>query len=187
MREIDPERCYVAWDLVLVTDAGPEAIRDIFIFIEDDCELRIEPAPGDALEAGGLVAPKAGQEARSVQPTQGQAGASSIRVAVEKLDQLVNLVGELVTVQARLSEVSARRDDPDILAISEDIDRLTAELRDNSMSIRMLPLRNTFERFRRLVHDLGIDLHKQADLLIEGADTELDKTVIDRLKIRWCI
>ena len=63
-------------------------------------------------------------------------------MSAEKLDQLVNLVGELVTVQARLSEVAARRDDADILEISEAIDRLTAELRENSMSIRMLPLRN---------------------------------------------
>jgi chemotaxis protein histidine kinase CheA len=60
----------------------------------------------------------------------GRAPGPSIRVAAEKLDQLVNLVGELVTVQARLSEISARRDDPDILAVSEEVDRLTAELRE---------------------------------------------------------
>ena len=70
---------------------------------------------------------------------------------------------------------------PDILDISEAVDRLTAELRENSMSIRMLPLSTTFERFRRLVHDLGIELHKEVELTIEGADTELDKTVIDQL------
>src|SRR4029077_2163128 len=106
---------------------------------------------------------------------------SSIRVSTEKLDQLVNLVGELVTVQARLSEVAGRRDDVDILDISEAVDRLTAALRENSMSIRMMPLKTTFERFRRLVHDLSADLHKEVDFTIEGADTELDKTVIDRL------
>jgi two-component system chemotaxis sensor kinase CheA len=61
------------------------------------------------------------------------------------------------------------------------VERLTAELRENSMSIRMLPLRTTFERFRRLVHDLGIELEKDVELAIEGADTELDKTVIDQL------
>ncbi|HTX38482.1 MAG TPA: chemotaxis protein CheA [Bryobacteraceae bacterium] len=184
---IDPERCYVAWDLVLDTASGKEAIRDIFIFIEDECEIRIEPAPGDA--SGAEVAPVPSPVSPAAKTAQASAGfaatgtgvASSIRVSAEKLDQLVNLVGELVTVQARLSEVSARRDDPDIQAISEDIDRLTAELRENSMSIRMLPLRNTFERFRRLVHDLGIELNKQVDLVIEGASTELDKTVIDQL------
>jgi len=181
LSEIDPERCYVAWDLTLTTAAPPEAIRDVFIFVEDHCDLAIEPVPGQAA---------AEREADERRPSPGRSGgarasasgvASSIRVSAEKLDQLVNLVGELVTVQARLSELSAKRDDADVLAVSEEVDRLTAALRENSMSIRMLPLRGTFERFRRLVHDLGGELHKQVELALEGADTELDKTVIDQL------
>ena len=91
------------------------------------------------------------------------------------------MVGELVTVQARLSEASARLDDAEIQEVAEAVERLTGELRENSMSIRMLPLKTTFERFRRLVHDLGIELDKDVELAIEGADTELDKTVIDQL------
>jgi two-component system chemotaxis sensor kinase CheA len=172
LREMDPEGCYIAWDMVLETAAGRDAIRDVFIFVEDDCDLRIEPVAPQAASR-----PAAANEPARNAP----AATSSIRVSAEKLDQLVNLVGELVTVQARLSEVSARLEDTDIQAISEEVDRLTAELRENSMSIRMLPLRSTFERFRRLVHDLGIELHKQVDLVVEGADTELDKTVIDQL------
>jgi two-component system chemotaxis sensor kinase CheA len=174
LSEIDAERCYVAWDLTLATTAAPEAIRDVFIFIEDNCDLAIEPVPAQTAT---------GPETRGARnrSTSAPGVASSIRVSAEKLDQLVNLVGELVTVQARLSEISARSDDPDIVAVSEEIDRLTAELRENSMSIRMLPLRGTFERFRRLVHDLGSELHKQVELAFEGAETELDKTVIDQL------
>ena len=107
--------------------------------------------------------------------------ASSLRVPAAKLDQFVDLVGELVTVQARLSEIAARRDDPDVAAVSEEIERLTSALRENSMNIRMLPIRATFEKFRRLVHDLARDLGKDVELTIEGADTELDKTVIDQL------
>ena len=174
--DIDPERCYLAWDLVLRTAAGRDAIQDIFIFVADDCELRVEPV---SAASGSAAVGKRGSE--GIPGAQRPGGVSNIRVSAEKLNQLVNLVGELVTVQARLSEVCARRDDPEILAISEEIDRLTSELRENSMSIRMMPLRNTFERFRRLVHDLGAGLHKQAELVIEGGDTELDKTVIDRL------
>ena len=177
--DLDPERCYVGWDMVLTTGAGREAIRDVFIFIEDDCELRIEPAA--AVPETATPVPTATGRGRKIHAAREFAGASNIRVATEKLDQLVNLVGELVTVQARLTEISAGRNDPDIQSVSEEIDRLTAELRANSMSIRMVPLRDTFERFRRLVRDLSIDLHKEADLVIEGADTELDKTVIDRL------
>ena len=180
--EIDPERCYLAWDMVLTTAAAPEAIRDVFIFVEDDCELTIERGcrPGRRKHVRRRQ-PPARQSVPDGRGAAGPGAASSIRVSADKLDQLVNLVGELVTVQARLSEVAGRRDDPDILDISEEVDRLTAALRENSMSIRMLPLRTTFERFRRLVHDLGIELHKEVELTIEGADTELDKTVIDQL------
>jgi two-component system chemotaxis sensor kinase CheA len=188
LNEIDAERCYLAWDMVLTTAAAAEAIRDIFIFVEDDCELTIEPGCGPAADkrappitAAKQNAPAAKQNAQDVSRAAGSGAPSSIRVSADKLDQLVNLVGELVTVQARLTEVAGRRDDPDIQAVSEEVERLTAELRENSMSIRMLPLRTTFERFRRLVHDLGAELHKDVDLTIEGADTELDKTVIDQL------
>lgn len=65
--------------------------------------------------------------------------------------------------------------------MAEEIDRLTSALRENSMSIRMLPIRGTFVRFRRLIHDLARELHKTVELTIEGADTELDKTVIDQM------
>jgi len=185
LREIDPERCYVAWDILLTTAAAPETIRDVFIFIEAECELVIESAPGPCAAAPAASTQKTARNpagaAAAATVGAAAAGASSLRVSAGKLDQLVNLVGELVSVQARLSEMAARLDDPDMLAISEQVDRLTAELRENSMSLRMLPLRATFERFHRLVHDLAGDLNKAVDLTIEGADTELDKTVIDRL------
>ena len=167
--------------MVLTTPAASEAIRDVFMFVEDDCELTIEPVPGQPAETGAPAALPARQSVQDGRAAAAAGTGSSIRVSADKLDQLVNLVGELVTVQARLSEVAGSRDDADIRDISEAVDRLTAALRENSMSIRMLPLKTTFERFRRLVHDLGIELHKEVDLSIEGADTELDKTVIDQL------
>jgi len=175
LADIDPERCYLAWKMVLSTTADPSAIRDVFIFVENECELTIEPTDPSA------PAPKPPTPAAESRPAPVAPTTSSIRVSAEKLDQLVNLVGELVTVQARLGEVAARRDDPEVLSVAEEVERLTSALRENSMSIRMLPLRPTFERFRRLVHDLGVDLNKQVELTMDGADTELDKTVIDQL------
>jgi len=193
--ELDPERCYVNWEMVLTTATAPEAIRDVFIFVEDACELTIGPysaeaavQPPAALAETAAAAPAAiAQTPKGKYPPYGRRAydspdtASSIRVPAAKLDHLVNLVGELVTVQARLSEVAARREDSDVQSVSEEIERLTGSLRENSMSIRMLPIRGTFERFRRLVHDLAQNLHKQVELTIEGAETELDKTVIDQL------
>jgi two-component system chemotaxis sensor kinase CheA len=181
LEQMDPERCYVGWEIVLKTAAPLDSIRDVFIFVEDECELRIERAAEVTPEATTVAPVAARSDAVTAESGKGPAGTSSIRVSAEKLDKLVNLVGELVTVQARLSEISTRREDLDIRAISEEIDRLTGELRENSMSIRMLPLRNTFERFRRLVHDLNSELEKDVELRIEGAETELDKTVIDQL------
>jgi two-component system chemotaxis sensor kinase CheA len=179
--EINPEHCYLAWDLVLTTAAAPEAIRDIFIFVEDDCELTVEPALDRDAETSAPGSVAAGESVPARRGVAGLGTSSNLRVSAEKLDQLVNLVGELVTVEARLSEVAGRREDDDIREISEAVGRLTAALRENSMTIRMLPLKTTFERFRRLVHDLGADLHKQVELTTEGAETELDKTVIDHL------
>ena len=192
LSELDPERCYVVWDMVLATSAGGDAIRDVFIFVEDNCELGIEPV-GSSANSSELTAPRCEAEvaARALEePRAGPGGrrtydkadnAASLRVPADKLDQFVNLVGELVTVQARLSELAVRCDDPDVAAVSEEIERLTSSLRENSMNIRMLPIRATFEKFRRLVHDLARDLGKDVELTLEGADTELDKTVIDQL------
>jgi two-component system chemotaxis sensor kinase CheA len=200
LAELDPERCYITWEMVLATAAEGDDLRDVFIFVEDGCEVSIEPAsnqgsspaPGSP-QSSTESAPEcaADQTARALKekriPQGGRRNydapdnASSLRVPAAKLDQFVNLVGELVTVQARLSEIAAKCDDAEVAAVSEEIERLTSSLRENSMNIRMMPIRATFEKFRRLVHDLARDLGKNVELTIEGADTELDKTVIDQL------
>ena len=195
LRDIDPERCYVRWEILLTTAAGEDAIRDVFIFVEDHCELSVEPL--DVIENGAMQ-PHASQEVacdqiESIRPEEARAmssgrrsadryeNANNLRVPAAKLDQFVDLVGELVTVQARLAEFSARHDFDELTEISEQVERLSSALRDNSMKIRMLPIRATFERFRRLVHDLARDLDKSVELNIEGADTELDRSVLDQL------
>ena len=120
-------------------------------------------------------------------------GISSIRVPADKLDVLVNLVGELVTVQARLTQTASLLNDADLASVAEEVERLTAELRDNTLNIRMLPIGTTFGRFKRLIRDLSQELGKEIEMTTEGAETELDKTVIERLNdplvhlIRNCI
>jgi len=108
-------------------------------------------------------------------------GVSNVKVPAEKLDILMDLVGELVIAQARLNQSATQLRDPSLFTIAEDIERLTTELRDNTLGLRMLSIGTTFARFRRLVRDLSNDLGKKIDLVTEGAETELDKTVIDRL------
>jgi len=124
---------------------------------------------------------------------QGGDAASSLRVATGKLDRLVNLVGELVTVQARLNQTALSLGNPTLLSIAEEVERLTGSLRENTMNIRMLPIGTTFSKFKRLVRDLSSELGKEIELTTDGAETELDKTVIERLSdplihiIRNCI
>ncbi|WP_348263382.1 chemotaxis protein CheA [Telmatobacter sp. DSM 110680] len=184
LAELDPERCYITWDFVLRTSVGLDAIRDVFIFVEDCCELSIEPQEPPTENEGYLIAGRLEDKRESRggrRHYDSPDSSSSIRVAAAKLDEFVNLVGELVTVQARLSELAVRRDDPDVSAVAEEVDRLASALRETSMNVRMMPIRGTFERFRRLVHDLARDLDKDVELSIEGADTELDKSVIHQL------
>jgi two-component system chemotaxis sensor kinase CheA len=228
LNEMDPEVCYLYWDVILTTDAGVNAIKDVFIFVADECELKIDVIDdeeilegdsgykrigdilvergdvgeeelkealnaqkriGELLEERGTVAKdiirsalaeqQRVKEAR--QTRQEKTLASTIRVAADKLDTLVDLVGELVTVQASLSQKAATCQDPELVSISEEVERLTAELRDNTMGIRMMPIGTTFSKFKRLVRDLSSDLGKEVLMTTEGSETELDKTVIERL------
>lgn len=107
--------------------------------------------------------------------------AESLRVSAERLDELMDRVGELVISQARLKQLVMAHDDIPLKSVTEEIERLIAELRDTTMGIRMVPIGSLFSRFRRLVHDLSKQLGKEVVLTTSGEDTELDKTVIERL------
>ena len=224
---MNPEACYIHWDVILTTDLGENAVRDVFIFVEDSCELSIEVidtddrmesedyhrlgeillARGDvtaetltkalsgqkrvgeilvesrAIDRDTLQAALAEQDhvRRADQARQEVTAAATIRVAAQKLDVLVDLVGELVTVQANLSRKAALENDSELVSIAEEVERLTDSLRDNAMSIRMLPIGSTFRRFRRLVRDLAGELGKEVIMTTSGGETEMDKTVIEQL------
>ena len=106
---------------------------------------------------------------------------NSLRVAADKLDTLVDLVGELVIVQAQISQIVSDRNDPMLTALAEQLERLSADLRDSTLGIRMLPIGSAFSKFRRLVRDLSSELGKDIELVTRGEETELDKTVLERL------
>ena len=233
LEELDPEKCYTHWEIFLTTMEEENTIRDVFIFVEDDCILNIrllnqegeaigqdfvqgdeEPSTkklgeillergdihkeeltqaltplGNRLIASGVVSADkvraALTEQKVVQESQQRTKATSVsavvRVPSEKLDSLVDLVGELVTMQARLSQTATLLGNQTLQLIAEEVEHLTSELRDNTMSIRMLAIGSTFNKFKRLVRDLSTELGKQIEMTTSGADTELDKTVIDQL------
>ncbi|MEW5726303.1 MAG: chemotaxis protein CheA [Pseudomonadota bacterium] len=222
--ELDPTQCHLGWDVVLTTDKPRSAIDDVFMFVIDDMELKVElidPTAADKrlgeilLEKGDIAGPdlRAALERQKPlgsllvdtgavsepqvaaalaeqqhlrQDHDGGKGAggkqqATIRVAAERLDGLMDRVGELVIAQARLRQLAAALDDTSLKSVAEEIERLAAELRDTTMGIRMVPIGSLFGRFRRLVHDLSRDLGKEVRLTTAGEETELDKTVIERL------
>lgn len=105
----------------------------------------------------------------------------NIRIPVGKLDVLMNLVGELVIAQVRLEQIASELQDDNLSGVSEELSRLSTELRDTAFDIRMLPIGTTFGRFKRLIRDLNHELGKSVKLETQGADTELDKMVLDKL------
>jgi len=167
----------------ILVEQGDLAFDDLSKILSEQKKL------GELLIEKGLIAPDKIETALMEQQhmreqkelRQKAEAASSIRVASEKLDGLVDLVGELVTVQARLSQHASLREDPELLLISEVVEHLTADLRDRTMNIRMLPIGTTFSKFKRLVRDLSQELGKQIELTTAGAETELDKTVIEKM------
>jgi two-component system, chemotaxis family, sensor kinase CheA len=184
LAEMEIDTCYLWWTIQLTTAASLDEIRDVFLFVEDGSELVIEqadPAPEHtAAPSAGVTereTPVAGAPARSSLPTR----EATVRVPAERLDRLVNLVGELVMNQSRLATAASRFHAPELAAPVEEIERLVAELRDDVLQIRMMPIGTIFGRFRRLVHDLSMQLGKEIELVTEGEETELDKSILDQL------
>lgn len=201
LEALNPSDIHLGWTVEVMTDADRAAVEDVFIFVMDDMELSIEPILRAAAPATAAVEPVASSAAAvaevaparpqpvapvpASQPAaaeQKQAKASeNVRVPAERLDELMDRVGELVIAQSRLSQLADASIEIQLRAVSEDIERLSGELRDTMMVLRMMPVASLFGRFRRLVHDLSRETGKVIELETEGETTEVDKTVIDRL------
>ena len=194
--EIDPSVCYLRWSAKLKTSADEDAIRDVFLFVEDNAELEIKVvADVEADEPAGTVQLKPvamaivpsndaiAEAPKVVEMPAGKAltKESTVRVPSTRLDRLVNLVGELVMNQSRLTQIMTQVGIPELVNPVQEIERLVAELRDDVLGIRMLPIGTLFGRFRRMVHDLSQELGKEVQLITEGGETEVDKSILDQL------
>ncbi|CDZ41759.1 chemotaxis protein CheA [Neorhizobium galegae] len=190
-----PTDLYISWEVELLTTQPRSAIDDVFIFVMDEMQLdvvTVEPplaagTPGKtetaSTEAGPAAAPVAPPAPIAPAPVDAKQKktAENVRVPAEKLDELMDRVGELVIAQSRLSQLAGGSGDLQLRAVSEDVERLSGELRDTMMVLRMVPVTQLFGRFRRLVHDLAHETGKTIELLTEGETTEVDKSVIERL------
>ncbi|MGB3877683.1 MAG: chemotaxis protein CheA [Shinella zoogloeoides] len=190
LAELDPRDIHLSWDVTLKTDKPRSDIEDVFIFVMDDMELEIteiaieapaatpEPAP---LPKAVVVTEREAPAVQAANDSRQAKSAENVRVPAERLDEMMDRVGELVIAQSRLTQLAGAAADLGLRSVSEEIERLSGELRDTMMVLRMMPVASLFSRFRRLVHDLSRETGKEIELITEGESTEVDKTVIDRL------
>ncbi|CAM5459200.1 chemotaxis protein CheA [Rhodanobacter lindaniclasticus] len=196
LAELDPGQCWLGWELRLHGAVARGDVAAVFDWVEGDCELAIEPiaaapvvaAPVAAAPAVATPAPVAVPAASAARPVREAAVAagegSSIRVDIDKVDALINMMGELVITQSMLSDIGEHFDFSRLERLREglaQLERNTRELQESVMRIRMLPIGSVFNRFPRLVRDLERKLGKQVKLELHGEQTELDKTVLEKI------
>ncbi len=235
--QMDPETCYLGFEISFSSDADKLAIDSIFNFVRSDCLIRILPPHsrvseyqrliqelpeqemrlGEILVKCGTLTPEELDNILRIQSAHGddpqrpigevlveqqlvsqpvveaalekqqqikdhkKSEASLIRVDAEKLDDLINLVGELIIAGAGTNLIARRAKMADLIESTAILSRLVEEVRDSALALRMVPIGGTFNRFQRVVHDVSKELGKDIDLVISGADTELDKTVVEKI------
>ncbi len=209
--ELDPEECNISWDLKVAGDIAEDEIREIFNWVEGDCEMEIqplakavkpvpvvkkvdpEPAPVDIsnnpVPKSVEVKPKVVAETKKAEAQDSDneavkttAKASSIRVDTDKIDTLINMVGEVVITQSMLGLVGENFTMDKVGQLKRglaQLERHTRDLQQSVMNIRMLPISFVFSRFPRLVHDISSKLDKKIELKLVGENTEVDKAVVE--------
>lgn len=235
--DMDPESCYLGFEISLQSNEDKRTIENVFNFVRDDCLIRILPPHSKISEYQNLIQELPEQEMRlgeilvncgtltpeeleSVLHFQSQsdealqqpigevlveqkmvsppvieaalkkqeqvkenkkAEANLIRVDAEKLDGLINLVGELIIAGAGTNLIARRANMPDLIESTATLSRLVEEVRDSALALRMVQISGTFNRFQRVVRDVSKELGKDIELIINGAETELDKTVVEKI------
>jgi two-component system chemotaxis sensor kinase CheA len=233
--EMDPEVCYLGFEIAFRCESDKAAIENVFEFVRDDCAIRILPPksrisqyirliedlPEELAQLGQILVKCGtlttqelcaglGQQSRvggaqligailieqgTVQPAVVEAALAkqrqikalkiqdtrSVRVDSDKLDRLINLVGELVIAGAGIDVIARRAHNVDLLDCNSTLSSLVAQVRDNALQLRMVKIGATFSRLKRVVHDAARDFGKDIELKISGEDTELDKTVVERI------
>lgn len=201
---MNPEQCYLSWQISLNTDQNESRIREVFEFVEDECALiissplrgedgreassgteQLSPSPHPSSSGGGSVAPEPTEQTHPMRRASDAAGTpSSIRVDIEKIDRLINMVGEIVIIQGMLTMRSRQILDSDVSELTRGIDEMmqyTRELQEAVMAVRMQPVKSIFSRMPRIVRDLSAQLGKDIRLEMSGEATEVDKTIIEQL------
>jgi two-component system chemotaxis sensor kinase CheA len=205
IKELTSDECFLYWRFFLNTERDEQAIKEIFEWVEDDADIKVELCGGlfNDAKAGSeevinepAVVEEAPKTAEQLKANKAKAAANapsakaapestSIRVGIDKVDSLINMVGELVITQAMLNQLSEQEMTATaVTSLQEGLAQLahnTRDLQENVMRIRMLPINFVFSRFPRLVRDIAQKLNKEVELKLIGEQTELDKTVMEKI------
>lgn len=197
--DLEQEKFERSFDIVLATASDAEAVTNAVDTVSEIEDIGVEeldpdalakpaePAPAAAAPAAAAAAPKKAaapakkEGAKAAAPAKKQHQSQSVRVDIEKLDTLMNLMGELVINKVRLEQIGQTHRMSDLMETLEQMDRVTGDLQNIVMKVRMVPVSAVFNRFPRMVRDVSKELGKEINLTIEGEETELDRTVIDEI------
>jgi len=211
LTDLDPEECRLSWKIEVNGPVKEAAIKSVFDWVEGECDLTIEafgpaaesaesavaapaaaapapvielPAAAPAPVASAPATAAASAPAPAAPATAAHSDGGSIRVSIEKIDELLNSVGELVITQSVLSQLAAPLAGHEAEQLRNALGQLERHMRglqESVMRVRMLPISVVFNRFPRLVRDLGQRLGKKIELRLTGDTTELDKTVLEKI------
>jgi two-component system chemotaxis sensor kinase CheA len=177
------ENCYLSWQLTLMADNVTRAdVDEVFEWVVDECEITIEPIVDQSVPVAAVA--RAAPTGLAAPQAQKKAEPGSIRVDIDKIDTLINMVGELVITQSMLGQIGADFTFDKVSKLQEglqDLERNVQVLHESFMQVRMLPISFMFKRFPRMVRDLSRTLNKKIDLVVKGEQTELDKTVMGKI------
>ncbi len=196
--ELDPESAYLSWKIEILGAIEREAVEEVFLWVEDLCDIAIMPMGQlektvvQQVDVSQEAAPeeerrvesprRQTKERRTTAKPKGDGG--TIRVGIDKVDEMINMVGELVITQSMLSTLGENFDLSKMEALQQGLAQLqrnARELQAGVMQMRMVPISFVFSRFTRLVHDVSQQLGKKIELVVVGESTELDKTVVEKL------
>jgi two-component system chemotaxis sensor kinase CheA len=176
--QMDPETCYLGFEMNLRTASGRASIESAFDFVREDCTLNLTPLAAAAANSAGADTRGRKQGAAGGESA---AAAASIRVDSAKLDYLITRIGELIIAAAGANLLARRAGNSELEESTSTLSNLVEQVREGALQLRMVKIGATFNRFQRTVHDVSRELGKEIQLQVHGEDTELDKTVVERI------
>ncbi|NWD08412.1 chemotaxis protein CheA [Pseudomonas gingeri] len=184
--QLDPETCHLGFEFQLLTAASQTEIEEVFEFIQDFCNLQLmppePPATAALLPVAGLPPALDTPAAKTTASRDRRAlDTTMVKVAAHKLDELINLVGELVISTAGAQMQARRSADSGCMETTQAVHQHVEQIREAALKLRMVEVGETFNRFHRVVRDVSQELDKNIQLSLVGGETELDKSVIDKI------